>query len=145
MSAALLTPGADPVRKVSIIPRGQTLGITLSAPDADRFSYDEDYLRAKLCVLLGGRTAEHLVYGTVTTGAENDIGDATELARHMAGAWGMSDAIGPMTILPDPDSPHPAAWGADTSPRDPTPGRHRGPATHRARRNGRRAPAVGAS
>jgi cell division protease FtsH len=112
----MLTPDADPVRKVSIIPRGQALGVTLSAPEADRFSYDEPYLQAKLRVLLGGRIAEQLVYGTVTTGAENDIREATELARHMAGAWGMSEAIGPMTVLPDPDRAHALPWGQETSP-----------------------------
>jgi cell division protease FtsH len=99
----LLTAAADPVRKVSIIPHGEALGVTLSAPEADRFSYDEDYLRAKVDVALGGRCAEELVFGNVSTGAENDLRQATELARHMAGAWGMSDVIGPMTVVGDPD------------------------------------------
>jgi cell division protease FtsH len=112
----MLTAGADPVRKVSIIPRGQALGVTLSAPEADRFSYDERYLQGKLRVLLGGRAAEQLVYGTVTTGAENDIREATELARHMAGAWGMSDAIGPMAVLPDVERAQGPPWGAEMSP-----------------------------
>jgi cell division protease FtsH len=99
----LLTPGADPVRKVSIIPRGKTLGVTLSAPAADRFSYDVEYLQAKIDVMLAGYAAESLVYGAVSSGAENDLRQATELARHMAGSWGMSDAVGPMAVLADPD------------------------------------------
>ncbi|HEU4974819.1 MAG TPA: ATP-dependent zinc metalloprotease FtsH [Baekduia sp.] len=111
----MLTPGADPVRKVSIIPRGQALGVTLSAPEADRFSYDELYLRGKLQVLLAGRVAERLVFGTVTTGAESDLREATELAAHMAGVWGMSEAIGPMTVLPDPDRPAAVPWAPERS------------------------------
>jgi cell division protease FtsH len=99
----MLTPGADPVRKVSIIPHGKTLGVILSAPAADRFSYHAEYLKAKVDVTLAGHTAESLVYGGVSTGAENDLRQATELARHMVGSWGMSDAIGPMAILADPD------------------------------------------
>jgi cell division protease FtsH len=97
----MLTPGADPVRKVSIIPRGIALGVTFSAPDADRFSYDRPYLLGKLRVALGGRVAEELVYGEVTTGAQNDIKQATELARNMVGLWGMSNVIGPVTVIPD--------------------------------------------
>jgi cell division protease FtsH len=95
----MLTPGADPVRKVSIIPRGIALGVTLSAPDADRFSYDRAYLLGKIAVALGGRVAEELVYEEVTTGAQNDIKLATELARNMVGLWGMSDLIGPVTVI----------------------------------------------
>jgi cell division protease FtsH len=97
----MLTPGADPVRKVSIIPRGISLGVTLSAPDADRFSYDRPYLLGKIKVALGGRVAEEIVYGEISTGAQNDIKQATELARNMAGAWGMSDVIGPVTVIAD--------------------------------------------
>ena len=96
---AMLTPGADPVRKVSIIPRGVALGVTLSAPEADRFSYDRPYLLGKIKVALGGRVAEELVYGEITTGAQNDIKQATELARSMVGLWGMSDVIGPVTVI----------------------------------------------
>jgi len=95
----MLTPGADPVRKVSIIPRGVALGVTLSAPDADRFSYDRPYLLGKLRVALGGRVAEELVFDDITTGAQNDIKQATELARNMVGLWGMSDVIGPVTVI----------------------------------------------
>ena len=84
----MLTPGADPVRKVSIIPRGIALGVTLSAPEADRFSYDRPYLLGKIKVALGGRVAEELVFDEITTGAQNDIKQATELARNMVGAVG---------------------------------------------------------
>jgi len=90
----MLTPGADPVRKVSIIPRGMALGVTLSAPEADRFNYDEAYLLGKIKVALGGRVAEELEFGDVTTGAESDIQQVTQLARGMVGRWGMSEAIG---------------------------------------------------
>ncbi len=90
----MLTPGADPVRKVSIIPRGQALGVTMSAPDADVFNYEESYLRGKIKVALGGRVAEELTFGTITTGAESDIQQATQIARGMVGRWGMSDQIG---------------------------------------------------
>ena len=95
----MLTAGADPVRKVSIIPRGISLGVTLSAPEADRFSYDRAYLLGKIKVALGGRVAEELVDGEITTGAQNDIKLATELARNMVGVWGMSDVIGPVTVV----------------------------------------------
>jgi cell division protease FtsH len=96
----MTTPGADPVRKVSIIPRGQALGVTFSAPEADRFSYDENYLRARIKVALGGRAADELVFGERTTGAEADIRQLTEIARQMVGRWGMSDAIGPIAVVP---------------------------------------------
>jgi cell division protease FtsH len=96
----MLTEGADPVRKISIIPRGISLGVTFSAPDADRFSYEKRELVAKIKVALGGRAAEELVYGEPTTGAESDIQQLTEIARHMVGRWGMSDAVGPLAVLP---------------------------------------------
>ena len=96
----MLTPGADPVRKVSIIPRGMALGVTFSAPDADRFNYLEPEIRAKIKVALGGRVAEELVFGEISTGAESDIEQLTALARHMVGRWGMSDAVGPIAVLP---------------------------------------------
>ena len=96
----MLTPGADPVRKVSIIPRGQALGVTLSAPDADRFNYDERYLRGKVKVACGGRVAEELVFGDVTTGAESDIRQVTDIARGMVSRWGMSDEIGFVAVQP---------------------------------------------
>ena len=96
----MLTPGADPVRKVSIIPRGQALGVTFSAPDMDRFNYDERYLLAQIKGALGGRVAEELVFGDMTTGAESDIQHLTRIARHMVGRWGMSPAIGPVAVIP---------------------------------------------
>ncbi len=96
----MLTPGADPVRKVSIIPRGQALGVTFSAPDADRFNFDERHLLAQIKVALGGRSAEEIVFGDLTTGAESDIQHLTRIARHMVGRWGMSRAIGPIAVIP---------------------------------------------
>jgi cell division protease FtsH len=100
----MLMPGADPVRKVSIIPRGQALGVTFSAPDADRFNFDEEYLLAQIKVALGGRTAEEVVFGNITTGAESDIQHLTQIARRMVGRWGMSEAIGPIAVLPQDGS-----------------------------------------
>ncbi|MFZ1994398.1 MAG: ATP-dependent zinc metalloprotease FtsH [Solirubrobacteraceae bacterium] len=96
----MLTPDADPVRKVSIVPRGQALGVTLSTPDADRVSYSREELDAKIRVALGGRVAEEVVYGKITTGAESDIQQLTSIARQMIGRWGMSDKLGPITLLP---------------------------------------------
>ncbi|MHB8533190.1 MAG: ATP-dependent zinc metalloprotease FtsH, partial [Solirubrobacteraceae bacterium] len=96
----MLTPGADPVRKVSIIPRGMALGVTLATPDSDRVSYSLEELDAKIRVALAGRAAEELVYDTITTGAESDIQQLTQIARHMVGRWGMSEAIGPLAVLP---------------------------------------------
>jgi len=94
----MLTPGADPVRKVSIIPRGQALGVTLSTPETDRFSFAHDELLAKIKVALGGRAAEKVVFDDLTTGAESDIQNLTQIARNMVGRWGMSDAIGPIAV-----------------------------------------------
>ncbi len=96
----MLSPGADPVRKVSIIPRGQALGVTFSSPDDDRFNYDERYLLTKIKVALGGRVAEELVFGDLTTGAESDIQQLTGIARQMVGRWGMSRRVGPIAVLP---------------------------------------------
>jgi cell division protease FtsH len=96
----MLTPGADPVRKVSIIPRGMALGVTFSAPDADRFNFDERHLIAQIKVALGGRVAEEVVFGDLTTGAESDIQQLTRIARAMVGRWGMSPAIGPVAVIP---------------------------------------------
>jgi cell division protease FtsH len=96
----MLTPGADPVRKVSIIPRGAALGVTLSAPDDDQVSYTREDLVGKIEVALGGRVAEELVFGTITTGAESDIDQVTAIARQMVGRWGMSEAIGFVAVLP---------------------------------------------
>jgi cell division protease FtsH len=96
----MLTPGADPVRKVSIIPRGMALGVTLSTPDTDRVSYSREDLEGKILVALGGRVAEEIIYGTITTGAESDIQQLTAIARQMVGRWGMSEAVGPIAVLP---------------------------------------------
>jgi cell division protease FtsH len=95
----MLSPGADPVRKVSIIPRGMALGVTLSTPEDDRFSYEEPYLRTLIKVALGGRAAEELVYGVFTSGAENDLQQLTNIARQMVGRWGMSSAVGPVSVV----------------------------------------------
>ncbi len=84
----MLTPGADPVRKISIIPRGMALGVTLSTPDADRVSYSREELDAKINVALGGRVAEEVVFGQITTGAESDIQQLTQIARQMVGSVG---------------------------------------------------------
>jgi cell division protease FtsH len=92
----LLVPGADPVKKVTIIPRGQALGVTLQSPIDDRFNYGEDYLRARMIGALGGRAAERLVYGIVTTGAENDLQQVTRIAHEMVVRWGMSPKVGPL-------------------------------------------------
>jgi cell division protease FtsH len=92
----LLIPGADPVKKVTIIPRGQALGVTLQSPIDDKFNYGEDYLRARLTGALGGRAAERLVYGIVTTGAENDLQQVTRIAHEMVVRWGMSPKVGPL-------------------------------------------------
>jgi len=99
----MLEPGADPVRKVSIIPRGRALGVTFQAPSADRYGYDAAYLRGRIVGALGGRAAEQIVYGNVTTGAESDLEQVTRIAKQMVGRWGMSEAIGPVSILPGPN------------------------------------------
>jgi cell division protease FtsH len=96
----MLTEGADPVRKVSIIPRGLALGVTFAAPESDRFNYREPEVQAKIKVALGGRAAEEVVYGEASTGAESDIQQLTELARQMVGRWGMSEAVGPIAVIP---------------------------------------------
>jgi cell division protease FtsH len=112
----MLTPAADPVRKVSIIPRGQALGVTLSTPDSDRVSYSREELEDKVKVSLGGRVAEEVVYDKITTGAESDLQQLTQIARQMVGRWGMSEKLGPITLLPS-DGQGPLLPGAgETSP-----------------------------
>jgi cell division protease FtsH len=96
----MIQVGADPVRKVSIIPRGRALGVTLSTPETDRYGYDAEYLRGRIIGALGGMAAEHEVLGVVTTGAESDLETATRIARSMVGRWGMSEAVGPVSVLP---------------------------------------------
>jgi cell division protease FtsH len=112
----MLTPGADPVRKVSIIPRGMALGVTFSAPDADRFNYLEPEVLAKIKVALGGRVAEEIVFGEISTGAESDIEQLTALARQMVGRWGMSDALGPISVIPRDGSGSFLPGAAEVSP-----------------------------
>ncbi len=94
---ARLTPGADPVNKVTIIPHGRALGVTEQLPDEDRHNYPKDYLLGRLAVMMGGRAAEEMVFGQPTTGAESDFKQATSLARRMVGLWGMSDELGPVS------------------------------------------------
>ncbi len=96
----LVVPGADPVNRVTIVPHGQALGVTYQRPDSERYNYPEDYLRARIVGMLGGRAAEEVVYGTKTTGAENDIEQATNLARMMVTRWGMSDKLGTVQLAP---------------------------------------------
>ena len=96
----LVVPGADPVNRVTIVPRGQALGVTYQRPDSDRYDYPEAYLRARIVGMLGGRAAEEIVYGTKTTGAENDIEQATALARRMVTRWGMSERVGLVQLAP---------------------------------------------
>ena len=103
----MLTPGADPVRKISIIPRGQALGVTFQSPEADRYGYSAKYLRGRIIGALGGRAAEEVVFGDMTTGAESDLDQVSNIARQMVGRWGMSEAIGPVTVLPPPGSESP--------------------------------------
>ena len=112
----MLTPDADPVRKVSIIPRGVALGVTLATPDADRVNYTREELDAKIKVALGGRVAEEVVFDKISTGAESDIQQLTQIARQMVGRWGMSDKLGPVAVLPS-DGQGPLLPGAsETSP-----------------------------
>jgi cell division protease FtsH len=99
----LLVPGADPVNRVTIMPRGQALGVTYQRPEDDRHNYSEEYLRARITGAMGGRAAEEVVYGGRTTGAENDMQQATDLARQMVTRWGMSEEVGPVTLAPRED------------------------------------------
>lgn len=103
----MLQPGADPVRKVSIIPRGRALGVTFQSPETDRYAYSEEYLLGKIIGALGGRAAEHVVFATTTTGAENDLVQVTSIARRMVGRWGMSPEIGPLSVLGEESSAGP--------------------------------------
>ncbi|MBA2637835.1 MAG: ATP-dependent zinc metalloprotease FtsH, partial [Solirubrobacterales bacterium] len=103
----MLEPGADPVRKVSIVPRGRALGVTFQAPEADRYGYDTQYLKGRIVGALGGRAAEEIIYGDVTTGAESDLEQVTRIARQMVGRWGMSERIGLVTVLPGPGEESP--------------------------------------
>ena len=95
---AKLLPGTDPVHKVSIIPRGRALGVTMQLPTEDRHNYSKEFLHDRLAILMGGRVAEELVFKHVTTGAGNDLERATDLARKMVCEWGMSEKLGPLTF-----------------------------------------------
>jgi cell division protease FtsH len=110
----LVVRGADPVNRVTIVPRGQALGVTYQRPDSDRYNYPEAYLRARIVGMLGGRAAEELVYGTKTTGAENDIEQATGIARRMVTRWGMSERVGMVQLAPreNPYLTGPEGFGA---------------------------------
>jgi len=108
----LVVPGADPVHRVTIVPRGQALGVTYQRPQTDRYNYPEAYLRARIVGMLGGRAAEEIVYGTRTTGASNDIEQATSLARNMVTRWGMSDELGMVQLAPRENQYLGGAYGA---------------------------------
>jgi cell division protease FtsH len=95
---AWMLPDADPVHKVTIIPRGKALGLTMQLPEQEKYSHSRSYLFNNLCTLLGGRIAEELVFADTTTGAGNDIERVSDIARRMVCEWGMSDNIGPMTF-----------------------------------------------
>ncbi|MFF9770940.1 ATP-dependent zinc metalloprotease FtsH [Streptomyces sp. NPDC014636] len=97
----MLQPGADPVRKITIVPRGRALGVTLSTPDADRYAYTEEYLRGRIIGALGGMAAEHVVYDVITTGSESDLEQVTNIARGMVSRWGMSVEVGRLSALPN--------------------------------------------
>jgi cell division protease FtsH len=107
---ALLVPASDPIHRVSIVPRGMALGATYQLPVDDRTSYAEDYLQARITCTLGGRSAEKLVYGATTTGAENDLQQVTEIARHMVLRWGMSEKLGPISFVAPQDAGLPPAF-----------------------------------
>jgi cell division protease FtsH len=110
----MLTEGADPVRKITIVPRGQALGVTLSSPEVDRFNYSRGELEARIKMALGGRAAEELVFGDQTTGAEGDIVQVTAIVRRMIGRWGMNPSIGMVAVLPRDGA---NSWGDMSSPR----------------------------
>jgi cell division protease FtsH len=96
----MLHPHADPVRKITIVPRGRALGVTLSTPDSDRYAYTEHYLRGRIIGALGGMAAERIVFDEITTGAENDLEQVTGLVRGMVARWGMSERVGRLTAIP---------------------------------------------
>ncbi|MGE3235292.1 MAG: ATP-dependent zinc metalloprotease FtsH [Thermoleophilia bacterium] len=101
---ATLVPGAAVVRKVSIVPHGQALGVTLQSPDADRHGYTEEELRGRVVAALGGRAAEEVVFGQISTGAEDDLEQVARIVRQMVERWGMSRAVGPNAVLPAQDA-----------------------------------------
>jgi cell division protease FtsH len=99
----LIIPANDPIHKVTIIPRGRALGVTIFLPENDRHSYSREYLESKICSLFGGRLAEEIIFGIgkVTTGASNDIQKSTEIARNMVTKWGLSEKVGPLSVGSD--------------------------------------------
>jgi cell division protease FtsH len=101
---AVLTPGADKVTKVSIIPRGEAMGQTMQVPENDKYSHSCTYLFDKICVLLGGRIAEELIFQELSTGCANDIERVSEIARRMVCEWGMHEDIGPI-VFKNPNQP----------------------------------------
>jgi cell division protease FtsH len=107
----LLSEGADPVTKVTIVPRGQALGVTMSTPLDDRYNYSKDYLLTQIVTALGGRAAEQVVYSKVTTGAENDLQRVTMIARQMVARWGMSERLGTVSFS---ERQSPFSVGGDT-------------------------------
>ncbi|MDJ0630132.1 MAG: ATP-dependent zinc metalloprotease FtsH [Rhodobacter sp.] len=115
-AAAYYTPGADPLHKVTIIPRGHALGGTHMLPESERHTLDEDYLRGQLVTFLAGRTAERLFVGTVSSGADDDIRRATDLARSMVARWGMTDDLGPIDLRQSQE--HPFLGQSIAQPRD---------------------------
>jgi cell division protease FtsH len=106
----LLVPGGDSVRRVTIVPHGMALGVTYQLPTDDRTSYSQEYLRGRITTALGGRAAEYLVYGAVTTGPENDLQQVTAIARQMVLRWGMSEKLGPLSFAVPQDEHLPAAF-----------------------------------
>jgi cell division protease FtsH len=114
----MLQPGADRVRKISIVPHGQALGVTFQSPQSDQYGYGAAYLKGRIVGALGGRAAEELIYHDVTTGAESDLEQCTAIARQMVGRWGMSEEVGPVSVLPRDGQ---QAWPFDASgPSDET-------------------------
>ncbi|WP_155057697.1 ATP-dependent zinc metalloprotease FtsH [Streptomyces blattellae] len=97
----MLEPGADPVRKITIVPRGRALGVTMSTPEVERYAHSEGYLRGRIIGALGGMAAEQVVYGVVTTGSESDLETVTAIARGMVARWGMSERVGRLSALPN--------------------------------------------
>jgi cell division protease FtsH len=102
---AKLLPGTDPIHKVTIIPHGMALGITQQLPEDDRYHYPRSYLENRICVVLGGRAAERLVFGEVSTGAQNDLKVVTDLAEKMVCQWGMSEKVGPVAFTRGEEHP----------------------------------------
>ncbi|MFJ3717748.1 ATP-dependent zinc metalloprotease FtsH [Streptomyces sp. NPDC090057] len=110
----MLQTGADPVRKITIVPRGRALGVTMSTPEVERYAHSEGYLRGRIIGALGGMAAEEVVYGVVTTGAESDLEQVTNIARGMVARWGMSERVGRLSALP---SDAQQAYGLSAAPR----------------------------